>query len=226
LPSWGTDTGVGKTVVTPGPVAWLREAGRDARAVKPAQTGHPPDDDAGFVADACGIDGAATCCRRLEPALAPDVAASVANEDLSYEGIREETRAALAGADPGDVEGTGGLRVPLSDGREVLDLVADLGVPVVVVARSSLGTLNHSALTVATLDRHDALVSAVVLNRYGGTSVAERTNPDVLYGMVNPPVYTLPELSFEDPAEAAAGVRDHLQRDVFPDGVSVPDGNE
>ncbi len=50
----GTGTGVGKTVVTAGLTGWLREDGVDARAVKPCQTGYPPDDDAGFVQNACG----------------------------------------------------------------------------------------------------------------------------------------------------------------------------
>lgn len=86
----GTDTGVGKTVVTAGLTAWLREEGIDARAIKPVQTGHPPDDvddaqpparrtslvgDAGFVAGVCGDPDAATCLEYLEEPLAPRVAA-------------------------------------------------------------------------------------------------------------------------------------------------------
>ena len=85
----GTGTGVGKTVVTAGLVGAFREADVDACGVKPAQTGFPPDDDAGFVADACGSEEASTCLRRLEPALAPAVAAEQAGETLSYEVIRE-----------------------------------------------------------------------------------------------------------------------------------------
>lgn len=217
----GTDTAVGKTVVAAGLVGWLRDTGHDARAVKPVQTGYPPDDDARFVADACGTDRAATCLRRLEPALAPAVAADVAGEALTYETLRDRTAAALADSSPGVLEGVGGVRVPLAGDREVIDLVADLNLPTVVVARSGLGTLNHTTLTVSALERRDIDVSGVVLNRYEGASVAERTNPDVLREMTDCPVWTLPPLAFDgpDPGAVAYGVRDNLSWDVFPDSV-------
>jgi hypothetical protein len=95
----GTDTGVGKTVVTAGLVGRLREAGVDAVAVKPCQTGHPPDDDAGFVREACGTEAAAVCGDYLEPALAPEVAAERTGTDLSYREIREFCAEALADAE-------------------------------------------------------------------------------------------------------------------------------
>jgi len=216
----GTGTSVGKTVVTAGLVGWLREAGHDARAVKPAQTGYPPDDDASFVANACGTDDAATCLRRLEPALAPAVAADVADADLDYDAICRDTAAALGNGDPGVMEGIGGLRVPLADGHEVLDLVADLDLPAVVVADSGLGTLNHTALTVDALRDRGLPVASVVFNRYEGRSLAERTNPDVLADMIDVPIHTLPPLSLNDPSAAVAGVLDALPRDVFPDGLA------
>ncbi|SEP05358.1 dethiobiotin synthetase [Halorientalis persicus] len=212
----GTDTGVGKTVVTAGLVGWLRESGVDARAVKPCQTGFPPDDDAGFVAEACGDDAAATCLRRLEPALAPAVAAEQADVDLSYESILSECRDALADAAVGVVEGIGGLRVPLAGGREVVDLVADLDVPALVVARSGLGTLNHTALTVETLRARGVPVAGVVLNEYAGETTAERTNPDVIAGMTGVSIETVPPLSLTEPSDAVAGVANHLSRSVFP----------
>ena len=212
----GTDTGVGKTVVTAGLVGWLREAGVDARAVKPCQTGYPPDDDAGFVADACGDDEAATCLRRLEPALAPAVAAEQADADLSYESILSGCRDALADAEVGVVEGIGGLRVPLASGREVVDLVADLDVPALVVASSGLGTLNHTALTVETLRARGVSVASVVCNEYAGETTAERTNPDVIAGMTGVSVETVPPLSLDEPGDAVAAVTDNLSRSVFP----------
>ena len=190
----GTDTGVGKTVVTAGLTGWLRERGTDAVAVKPCQTGHPPDDDAQVVADACGAAAASTCLRRLEPALAPAVAAAVADTDLSYATILEEVRRELDSSAVGLVEGIGGLRVPLDAGRDVLDLVADLHVPALVVARSGLGTLNHTALTVEALQRRDVPVHGVVLNEYEAATTAERTNPAVLERMTERPVWTLPPI--------------------------------
>jgi dethiobiotin synthetase len=215
----GTDTGVGKTVVTAGLTGWLREAGVDARAVKPAQTGHPPDDDAAFVARACGDDDAAVCHRRLEPALAPRVAAERAGVDLSYDAIRDACEASVAEGEAAVVEGIGGLRVPLAGDREVLDLAADLALPAVVVARSGLGTLNHTALTVDALADRGVPVRGVVLNDHAGDTVAERTNPDELRRMLPVPVWTVPPLDLDEPAAAVAGVRAALPDDVL-DGLA------
>jgi dethiobiotin synthetase len=215
----GTDTGIGKTFVTAGLVGWLREAGVGARAVKPAQTGYPPDDDAAWVAEACGDDRAGTCIERLEPPLAPRVAAEVTDADLSYEGIRDGVAGELDASEVGVVEGIGGLRVPLAGDREVIDLVADLELPVVVVARSDLGTLNHTALSVEALRRRGVSVSAVVANEYEGDSVAERTNPDEIESMTGVPVETLPPIDVSDPGDAVACVREHLPATVLPGPV-------
>lgn len=212
----GTDTGVGKTVLTAGLVGWLREEGIDARAIKPAQTGYPPDDDAGFVAKACGSDAAATCLRRLEPPLAPAVAAEQEGTTFDFAAIRTECVRELDASTVGVVEGIGGLRVPLADDRDVVDFVADLDLPAVVVARSGLGTLNHTALTVEALRRRDVPVGVIVLNRYEGTTVAERTNPAVLERMTDVPVHTLPRLALESPPAAVDGVRESLPHAVFP----------
>jgi dethiobiotin synthetase len=209
----GTGTGVGKTVVTAGLVGRLRAEARDARAVKPVQTGHPPDDDAGVVRATCDAPEAATCLRTFEEPLAPTVAAERAGERIDYDRLRERCRDALAVPEIGVLEGVGGVRVPLAtraDGTtaEVIDLVADLGLPAVVVARSGLGTLNHTALTVEALDRRSVPVRGIVLDRYEGATVAERTNPAELERMTGLAVATLPPLDLADPREAVRGVRD------------------
>jgi len=215
----GTGTGVGKTVVTAGLTGWLRERDVDALAVKPCQTGHPPDDDAGFVRAACGDADAAVCPRYLEPALAPRVAAAREDAALSYETVRDDAASALATADVGLLEGIGGLRVPLAGEHEVRDLVADLADAAVVVARSGLGTLNHTALTVDALADADVPVTGIVCNDYAGDTVAERTNPRELERMTDRPVHTLPALAVDDdPTAAVHGVREHLPATVVPDG--------
>ncbi|MFD1588670.1 dethiobiotin synthase [Halorientalis brevis] len=208
----GTDTGVGKTVVTAGLTRWLRDQGVDARAIKPCQTGYPPDDDAQFVADACAADAASTCLRRLEPPLAPAVAAARTDESLSYAELVKGCETAIAESEVGIVEGIGGVRVPLADGREVVDLVADLDLPVILVSRSGLGTLNHTALTVEALRDRDVRVRGVVLNEYEGATVAERTNPRAIEDMTSCTVETVPPIEQSSPASLAAAVRDHLSQ--------------
>jgi len=212
----GTDTGVGKTVVTAGLTGWLRERGTAAVAVKPCQTGYPPDDDAAFVESVCGASDAAVCLQRLSPPLAPEVAAREADDDvtLSYESVRDGVIEAVETNETAIVEGIGGLRVPLADGLEVIDLVADVGLPALVVSRSGLGTLNHTALTVRALRRKGVPVVGVVLNEYEGTTTAERTNPEVIERMTGCSVWPVPPLDTESPADVIGRLRTHLPLSV------------
>ncbi|UPM42765.1 dethiobiotin synthase [Halocatena salina] len=200
----GTGTGVGKTIVTAGLVGALREHGCDARAVKPAQTGFPPDDDANVIATVCDDPDAAVCLRYLTEPLAPAVAAEREGTDLSYQSIREETVAAFEDVAVGVLEGIGGLRVPLTDDREVVDLVADLDCSAVLVARSGLGTLNHTALTIEALQQRNVPVLAVVLNEYEGTTIAERSNPEALESMIDAPVLTMPSVERDNLIDTAS----------------------
>ncbi|WP_367175340.1 dethiobiotin synthase [Haloarcula rubripromontorii] len=213
----GTDTGVGKTVVTAGLTGWLRDSGTDAVAVKPCQTGYPPDDDAAFVESVCGTADAAVCLERLSPPLAPEVAAREAAEavTLSYESIRDGVADVVAESETAVVEGIGGLRVPLADGREVIDLVGDVGLPALVVARSGLGTLNHTALTVRALRRRGVPVVGVVLNEYEGATTAERTNPEVIEQMTGCSVWSVPPLDIEPAGCVIDGFKAHLPQSVL-----------
>jgi dethiobiotin synthetase len=217
----GTDTGVGKTVVTAGLTGWLRERGTEAVAVKPCQTGYPPDDDAAFVNSVCGAADAAVCLQRLSPPLAPEVAARETDEDvtLSYKSIRDGVTEVVTASETAVVEGIGGLRVPLADGREVIDLVADVGLPALVVSRSGLGTLNHTALTVRALRRKGVPVVGVVLNEYEGATTAERTNPAVIERMTGCSVWTVPPLDTESSVDVIGGLRTHLPLSVLDPAV-------
>ena len=213
----GTDTGVGKTVVAAGLTGWLRETGTAAVAVKPCQTGYPPDDDAAFVESVCGTADAAICLQRLSPPLAPEVAAREADDDvtLSYESIRDGVADVVAGSEAAVVEGIGGLRVPLADDREVIDLVEDVGLPALVVARSGLGTLNHTALTVQALRQRGVPVVGVVLNEYEGATTAERTNSDVIERMTGCSVWPVPPLDIESSDSVIDGLRASLPQSVL-----------
>lgn len=206
----GTDTGVGKTIVTAGLTGWLRDAGTDARAIKPAQTGAPEDDDAGVVADVCDDPDASTCLRRFGPALAPRVAAAREEVALDYGSLLADCRGTVERFEFAVVEGIGGLRVPLTDDAEVLDLAADLGLPAMVVARSGLGTLNHTALTVDALRDYGVDVPLVVFNEYEGETVAERTNPTELERMLDVPVATIAPFDATDSTSIVPRVRSAL----------------
>jgi len=97
----------------------------------------------------------------------------------------------------------------------VVDLVADLDATALVVTRSGLGTLNHTALSIEALERRGIDVAGVVCNEYAGETVAERTNPAELERMTGHDVTTVPPLEGETPRAMADGVADGLSATVL-----------
>jgi dethiobiotin synthetase len=166
-----TDTGVGKTEVACALVSGARAAGLDVGAMKPAQSGLTPGEasDAERLREAAG--GAdpleLVCPYQFEPPLAPGVAARLAGVEISLPRLVEAARALAARHAALVVEGAGGLLVPLTASQTQADLAVALGLPVLVVARAGLGTVNHTALTLEALRARGLAVAGVVLNRTG-----------------------------------------------------------
>jgi dethiobiotin synthetase len=146
----GTDTGVGKTIVTAAIAAAATSAGLRVGVVKPCQTGTATDDepDAAVIARLAAPASVTTLARYPDP-LSPVAAARVAGLPTLPMADVVEAAARLAGThDLVLIEGAGGLLVPMGTGDwTVLDLAAALSAPLVVVVRAGLGTLNHTALT-------------------------------------------------------------------------------
>ena len=149
----GTGTGVGKTVATAALASHARQAGIDVAVCKPAQTGiQDGDDDLAEVGRLSGVTELAGLARFPLP-MAPAAAAEQAGMVLPS---REEVVQLIRGLDrPGRltlVEGAGGLLVELADsGATLRDLAVDLGAAALVVVGATLGTLNHTALTLEAL---------------------------------------------------------------------------
>jgi dethiobiotin synthetase len=165
----GTDTGVGKTEVSCAIVRGAREAGLDAVAMKPAQSGHAEGEpsDAERLRDASGgVEPLeALCPYTLRAPLAPGVAARLEGVSISLPRLVDVARTLAARHAAVLVEGAGGLLVPLAERATYADLAVALALPVLVVARAGLGTVNHTALTVEALRRRGLEVAAIVLNR-------------------------------------------------------------
>ncbi|MFV2084902.1 dethiobiotin synthase [Micromonospora sp. LOL_021] len=168
----GTDTGVGKTVVTAAIAAAAQAAGLRVAMVKPGQTGtatgEPSDADVVTrLADPATVRTIASYPEPLAPLAAARVAAAEPLElYAAVDAVRDE-------ADMHDlvlVEGAGGLLVPMGlrpsgEPWTIADLAVSLGAPAVVVSRAGLGTLNHTALTLEALDRR-AVPAGVVLGAW------------------------------------------------------------
>jgi dethiobiotin synthetase len=156
----GTDTGVGKTIVSAA-LAALAEEERVAY-VKPAQTGD--DDDAATVARLAGVE--THVLARYPDPLAPATAARRANSaPVTPERVAGYVRG--LDADLVLIEGAGGLLVRFDDDGGTLADVADLlDAPVIVVARAGLGTLNHTALTLEALASRELTCAGVVIGSW------------------------------------------------------------
>ena len=159
----GTDTGVGKTVVSAALLLRFRSTVR-LRYWKPVQTGIEQDDDTATVRQlaACAKEEILAEGIRLPRPVSPHLAArwsgkTIAVDDLVHLIHSQTSSAAWI------VEGAGGALVPLTDTELMTDLMQALALPILVVARSGLGTINHTLLTLAALRAHDLSVAGVVM---------------------------------------------------------------
>jgi dethiobiotin synthetase len=171
----GTDTGVGKTTFTGWLVRAWREQGHNAAALKPISTGNR--DDAAGLKEA--MDSNLTLdeinpVHFLEPA-APLIAARAENRSIDFKALNHHVRAIAARYPSLAVEGIGGWRVPLAPAYDACDWARELNYPVVVVARGSLGTLNHTLLTVDSIRAAGLICAGVVVN----AGLEEGSSPDL-----------------------------------------------
>jgi dethiobiotin synthetase len=180
----GTDTGCGKTAVGCALARSLRASGRRVRVLKPIETGCAPlPVDALALAEAAGDDAPLErlCPYRLPLPAAPEVAARAEGVKLELAPIRAALARARADADLVIVEGAGGLLVPIAPGLDMAGLAGALKLPVLVAARATLGTINHTRLTLeAAAARGLRVVGLVVSHTTPDLSPADRRNLDLL----------------------------------------------
>jgi dethiobiotin synthetase len=185
----GTDTNCGKTCVGQALARDARAAGKRVRILKPVETGCEERHgsrvpaDALALAEAAGDDRpmASLCPFRLSLPAAPEIAARQEGVRIELEPLLQAFEATAADADLVLVEGAGGLLVPLAPGLDMAGLAEALGLPILVVARASLGTINHTRLTLEALrSRGLALCGVVFSHTEADLSAADRANLDLL----------------------------------------------
>ncbi len=192
----GTDTGVGKTTVSAALLTSLRRQGVDATPMKPVQTGCSvragrlvaPDIEyclaaAGLTPGVAERHDMAPYCFR--PACSPHRAAQLAHSVISLKRIMAGFDALAKRHDFVVVEGAGGVMVPLSRSMTMLDLMLRMALPVVLVARPGLGTLNHTFLSLQALRQAGLRVAGVIINASapGGLGDLEQDNLRTIAGM-------------------------------------------
>jgi dethiobiotin synthetase len=205
----GTDTEAGKTVVAGAICAALAARGERVAAFKPVVTGTdeqpgdwPADHELLAAAANAGQSAADVVPVTFGPPLSPHYAAELAGTAVDPQALRA---AAKAAADTSDVlvcEGVGGLLVPLTPDYSVRDLAVDLALPLVVVARTGLGTINHTLLTVEAARAAGLDIAGVVMTPWpADPEPIELSNRSTVERLSGVPVTGLPPAT---PATLAA----------------------
>jgi len=216
----GTDTGVGKTLLSGGLAAALRTAGIDVGVMKPVESGcriekgKPVPEDAIFLRrmaetrDELGLINPYA----LEHPIAPALAARREGVVIRIEVVKEAFFQLAARHDLVLVEGAGGLLSPLAEDWSLPRLIEELRAPVLIVARNTLGTINQCLLSVDHARRAGIMVMGIVLNHTRRESgLAEQLNSDAVRAWGKIPVLgVLPYISRKGPKGIASAVRNNI----------------
>jgi dethiobiotin synthetase len=186
----GTDTGVGKTLIAGAIARILTDKGLNVGVFKPIATGckHTWDglvsNDTEFLAYCANSNlplSTITPIGCRTPA-APIVSAARDGTAIDFNRIAAAYKDVCQNSDIVIVEGIGGVRVPLTEQFDLLDLAVEFALPVVIVARPNLGTINHTLMTIDCIRAAELKIAGVVINGYNAaeSTVAEDTAPEVI----------------------------------------------
>lgn len=193
----GTDTGVGKTFVAAGLARCLRDRGIQPGVLKPVETGclmrrgNRIPRDGSFLKHMAGAPEPVEeiVPYRLAAPLAPQLAAEREGVRVQVRRIHQSFQRISARHVCTIVEGAGGILVPVTRKCSMADLIQQFELPVLVVSRISLGTLNHTLLTLHYLAQRGIQVAGIVLNDpKGNPDLSARSNPSMLERWSSVPV--------------------------------------
>ena len=167
----GTDTDVGKTVVTAGLAAVMQSLGYKSGVYKPFQSG--AEEKNGFLIspDLSYVKKLdfyieTLCTYLLKAPTAPYIAAELENVNINLSAVAREYQSLKQTCDVVLVEGAGGLLVPVTKDALMIDAAKMLDLPLLIVARPNLGTINHTLLTINQAKIAGLDIAGVVINRY------------------------------------------------------------
>lgn len=185
----GTDTGVGKTVITAGLAGSMRKLGINVGVMKPIATGIPQE--IGFKSHDVSIIAAASLTKDPEDWInpvflplpsSPYDATKLLSISIDIQGILEKFSRLLNSHDVLLVEGIGGIMTPITQNFFVIDLIKSMNIETIIVTRSTLGTLNHTMLTYQMCKDYGIKVKGLIINNFDekGTPV-EKNSPVTLH---------------------------------------------
>ncbi len=219
----GTDTGVGKSIIAAALARLLRDRGIHVGVMKPVtsgcrdENGRLVSDDAELLAWGAGLPAvdADIAPFLLRQPIAPSEAAYQDGKRVSFRLIGEAFERLAARHDFVIVEGAGGLMVPLDGELLVADLINYLRLPLLVVARPSLGTVNHTLLTCFAARQLGIAVCGVIIHdspQHPG--FAEHTAPQLIGSLAGAPLLgVFPHVATDDTRQIVAGLAARIGRD-------------
>lgn len=217
----GTDTGVGKSIASAVIAMLLKRKGHSVGVMKPVTSGCIERDgklvseDAELLSFAAGTEVTSDSAPYLLKApLAPSLAASMEGVRIDFQVIRDAYQRLAAQYDYLIVEGAGGLMVPVTGGMLISDLALFLGLPIAVIARPGLGTVNHTLLTTFSAKNLGLTVKGVIVNRFpNDPGDAEKHAPHMLDSLSGSPLLgVFPEVQGDDDRSVVTGVADILEK--------------
>jgi dethiobiotin synthetase len=215
----GTDTAVGKTHVTAALLTELRRRGVRAAAFKPIACGKGGRHDAEIYASIMNHEQPLDVINPiyLRHPLAPSVAAKLERKSVDLRKILRTYQQLAKSYEVVLVEGAGGLLVPIRDNYFVADLAKALNLPLVIVARLGLGTINHTLLTVRQANAHGLKIAGLILNdTVGGRhGLAEKTNIRVLPALCKVPLLGVMRHSKKAPPAASRQICKRLIKSLL-----------
>ena len=175
-----TGTDIGKTFVACGLIRELKRRGRQVSAVKPVASGFEewsaPASDPARLLDALDMPASMDEIARISPfrfraPMGPDLAARHEGRTLDWQALVAFCAAEAARDGISLIEGIGGVMTPLDDRHTVLDLMAALGIPALLVAGGYLGTISHTLTALAALRERKLKLAAIVVSEKAGSPV-------------------------------------------------------
>jgi dethiobiotin synthetase len=208
----GTDTGVGKTLVTAALIHAMQQRGLAVAPMKPVAAGTidingvPINDDVALLAEISGhrfpLHAVNPYCFR--EAIAPHIAAQHENTEVDMAVIQTAYRELAARVDVVLVEGAGGFLVPLSAGESMALIPSALQLQVILIVGMRLGCINHALLTVEAIRSRGLKLAGWMANTCGETMNAYAENLSTLQSMIGAPLLgEIPRMLFAEPVACA-----------------------
>lgn len=173
-----TDTGVGKTLITAAIAYTLKARNTDVVIMKPISTGSAANSDAKIYNKL--LKGRIKIINpvHLKYPLSPYAASKLCKKQVSVGNIMREfyklkNKFVL-------VEGIGGVYVPICKDYFIYDLIKKMNLETIIIARASLGTINHTLMTIDILKKNNIKVKGIILNGFKGRELSERTNAGII----------------------------------------------